>query len=171
MSMPKPGRVPNIRLERQLKVPPVPAFSSLKEILSAIAAQDRAWRGFALHVSLGDLRLPDVGYVAVPIALHAGESHAETRSVDFEITAAEHASSFPEFRGAAGIDATGPTGSIFWLAGTYDVPLQIVGKLFDKTIASGIAERALHNLADDFSVAIVAHVDKSEAEYVRYRMY
>jgi hypothetical protein len=163
--------VPEIRLQRILKVPPVPAFSALRAIVAGIAAQEGAWRGFALHVSLADMHLPDVGYVAVPIALVAGKTHAETRSIDEEFNAAAHAESFPRFSGAAGIDATGPTGSILWLAGDYDVPLQIVGKLFDLTIASGVAQRVLENLADDLGVAVVASVEKREADYVRYRLH
>lgn len=160
-----------IRLARPLKIPPVPAFTALKEILAAIAAQDRPWSGFALHVSLSDLHLPDVGYVAIPVALSIGKTHAETRAVDLQFTSANNAASFPRFEGAAGIDTTGPTGSILWLAGDYDVPLSLVGRLFDKTVASGIAERALENLIDDLAVALVASVEKREAEYARYRLY
>lgn len=163
--------MPEIRLQRSLRVPPVPAFASLKEVLAEIAAQEGAWRGFALHVSLGDLRLPDVGYVAVPIALETGETHAETRSIDMEFTAASHAASFPRFKGAAGIDTTGPSESILWLGGDYGVPLHVFGELFDRTIASGIAERTLDNLIDDLAVAIVANVEKREADYARYRMH
>lgn len=144
---------------------------ALKEILAGIAAQQGAWSGFALHVSLGDVHLPDVGYVAIPVALTTGETHPETRSVDLQFTSAGNAASFPRFNGSTGIDTTGPTGSILWLAGDYDVPLNLVGKLFDKTLASGIAERALENLVDDLAVALVASVEKREAEYVRYRLY
>src|SRR5689334_14673711 len=109
--MPKAPRVSTIRLQRPLKVPPVPAFMALKEILSGIAGQDGAWSGFSLHVSLGDVHLPDVGYIAIPIALTTGEAHVDTRSVDLQLTSASNAASFPRFTGAAGIDTTGPTGS------------------------------------------------------------
>ena len=120
---------------------------------------------------IGDVHLPDVGYVAIPIALTVGETHADTRSIDLQFTSANNAASFPRFTGAAGIDTTGPTGSILWLAGDYDVPLHVAGRLFDKTLASGVAERALGNLADDWAVALIANVEKREAEYVRYRMF
>lgn len=160
-----------IRLQRPLKIPPVPAFTALREILSAIASEQGAWHGFALHVSLGDLHLPDVGYVAVPIALTTGETHAETQSVDVRFTSLSNAAAFPVFVGAAGLDATGPTGSILWVGGDYDVPLQVIGKLIDKTIASGVADRALENFIDDLAVAVVANVEKREAEYARYRLY
>lgn len=149
----------------------MPAFTALKEILSGIASQDGAWSGFPLHVSLGDLHLPDVGYVAIPVTLTTGELHAETRSVDLQFTSASNAASFPHFSGTAGIDTTGPTGSIFWLAGDYEVPLNIIGRLFDKTVASGVAQRALENLVDDLAVALVANVEKREAQYARYRLY
>lgn len=164
-------RVSEIRLQRPLKLPPVPAFTALKEILSCIAGQEGAWRDFTLHVSLGDLHLPDVGYVAVPIALEVGTTDVEQRSVDVRFHSISHAESFPRFSGAAGIDATGPTGSILWVAGDYDVPLNLVGKIFDRTVASGVAERALENFIDDLTVAVVANVDKREAEYARYRLY
>ena len=169
--MPNAPRVSDIRLQRPLKVPPVPAYAALKEILSAIASEVGAWHGFALHVSLGDLHVPDLGYVSIPIALTVGESHAETHSVDVRFTSLSNAAAFPRFSGAAGIDTTGPTGSILWIDGDYDVPLSVVGKLLDKTIASGVAQRALENLIDDLAVAVVANVEKREAEYVRYRLY
>jgi len=163
--------VSEIRLQRPLKLPPVPAFTALKEILSCIAGHDGGWRDFTLHVSLGDLHLPDVGYVAVPIALDAGKTDVEQRSVEVRFQSINHAESFPRFTGAAGIDATGPSGSILWIAGDYDVPLNLVGKLLDRTIASGVAERALENFIGDLTVAIVANVEKREAEYARYRLY
>lgn len=122
-------------------------------------------------MSLGDLHLPDVGYVAVPITLRAGAAHGETRSIDVEIAAANGAGSFPRFSGSAGIEATGPTGSALWLGGEYDVPLQFLGRLFDKTLASGVARTTLENLVDDLAVAVVAGVEKREAEYARYHMY
>lgn len=169
--MPKRARVSDIRLQRQLKVPPVPAYTALREILSAIASQQGAWSGFALHVSLGDLHLPDLGYVAVPIALTTGEPHPEVNSVDLRFTSMSDAAAFPVFSGAAGLEATGPTGSILWIEGDYAVPLSVVGKLIDKTIASGVAERTLENFIDDLAAAVVANVEKREAEYVRYRLH
>jgi len=162
--------VSEIRLQRVLKVPQVPAFTALKEILSAIASEQGAWQGFALHVSLGDLHLPDLGYIAIPIALTIGESFAETHSLDVRFTSMSNASAFPVFAGSAGLDATGPTGSILWISGDYDVPLSVIGKLFDKTVASGVAEAALENLINDLAVAVVASVEKREAEYARYRL-
>jgi hypothetical protein len=163
--------VSDVRLQRNLKVPPVPAREALDSVLSSIAAQQGAWRGFALHVALGDLHLPDVGYLAVPIRFTAGSRDPETNAIPIAFEAIEHTSSFPHFTGSAGIDATGPTGSILFLAGGYDVPMQIFGKLIDRTIASGVAQRTLENLTDDLAAAVHAAVDKREAEYVRYRLY
>lgn len=163
--------VPDIRLQRPLKVPPVPAFAALKEILTDISSEVGAWRGFALHVALGDLHLPDLGYVSVPIALTIGETHPETNSVDIRFTSMSIAAAFPVFAGAAGIDATGPTGSTLWISGDYAVPLQVLGKLLDKTLGAGVAQRTLENLIEDLAVAVVANVEKREAEYARYRLH
>ena len=159
------------RFQRNLKVPSVPAFTALTEIVEAIAEARGTWRGFALHVDLSDLRLPDVGYLAIPIRLTAGKPRSTTRSIDVWFTAAKQPAAFPKFSGAAGIEATGPTGTSLWLAGDYDVPMSLFGKLFDRTIAAGVATRTLENLVDDLAQAIVASVEKREAEYVRYRLY
>jgi hypothetical protein len=159
------------RLERNLKVPPVPAFTALVEILDGIAQGRGPWEGFCLHVDLGDLRLPDVGYLAVPIHLTAGKPQAVNRAVDVHFRAEKHPANFPTFAGSIGIDATGPSGAILWLAGGYDVPLSLFGKLLDRTIAAGVANRTLENFVDDLAEAIVANVDKREAEFIRYRLY
>jgi hypothetical protein len=159
------------RFERNLKVPPVPAFAALAEVVASIEAGAGVWRGFALHVALGDLHLPDLGYVAIPIRLTASKPDQTTRSIALRFSAAEQPAAFPTFTGATGIEATGPAGTVFWLAGEYDVPMSLFGKLFDRTIASGVAQRTLENLVDDLSQAIVAHVEKREADYIRYRLY
>jgi hypothetical protein len=162
----------DVRLQRSMRVPPVPAFEALHEVLQGIAAQEGPWRGFALHVSLGDLHLPDVGYVSVPIALTVGKLSPETpHALEITFKARRHEQSFPTFRGSAGVDATGPSASILWLAGSYDVPFQLFGKLFDATLAAGMAERTLENLIDDLADASTARTDQREAEFVRYRFY
>jgi hypothetical protein len=117
--------VSDVRLQRNLKVPPVPAYRALQEILRGIAGQEGVWRGFGLHVALGDLHLPDVGDAVIPIRLTVGETEAVAHSVEVTFTAANNPSSFPSFSGAFGIDATGPSGSILWLGGGYDVPLHV----------------------------------------------
>ena len=160
-----------IRLQRELKVPPIEAFLALGEILSEIAAQRGAWRGFALHVGLGELHLSDVGYVAIPVSLTVGKPRSDAHAIDVSFRAVKHPESFPTFTGSVGIEATGPTGANLWLGGGYDVPLQLFGRFFDATIASGVARRTLENLIDDLAQAVVANVDKREYEYVRYQLY
>ncbi len=161
----------DVRLQHHLNVPPVPAFGAVHEILRAIEAQDGNWRGFALHISLGDLHLADFGYVAVPIALTLGKSHVDSRTVDVRFRALRHPESFPTFNGSMGVDATGPTGAILWLGGGYDVPLHLFGKFLDAAITAGAARRTLENFVADVAAACVALVEKREAEYVRYRMF
>jgi hypothetical protein len=159
------------RFSRNLKVPPVPAFAALADVMARIAEGGGAWQGFALHIDLADLGLPDVGYVAIPIRVTAGKPQNVTRSLDLAFTAAKHPAAFPKFSGAVGIEATGPTGTIFWLGGDYDVPMSLFGKLFDRTVAAGVASRTLENLVDDLAQAVVASVEKREADYMRYRLY
>jgi len=163
--------VTDVRLQRNLKIPPVPAFRALQEILHAIAAQERNWRGFALHLSLGDLRLADFGYVAVPIALQVGKQHADENVLDVTFRASHHPGSFPTFNGTMGVDTQGPSDAILWLGGGYDVPLSLFGKFLDASLASGAAQKTLENFIDDIAAACTALVQKREAEYVRFRMF
>ena len=161
----------DVRIQRPLSVPPVPAFGTLQEVLDGIASQKGSWCDFTLHVSLGDLHLPDVGYVAVPIALSAGHPMDGRHALELTFTSSKNPTSFPTFRGTAGIDSTGPSGSILWLGGAYDVPMSLFGRLFDATVAAGVAARTLENLADDLAAAVVAIVEKREEEYLRYSLY
>ncbi len=165
------GRVSDVRLQRNLKIPAVAAYDALREILRAIAAQEGHWRGFALHVSLGDLHLADFGYVAVPVCVVVGKEHVDTRVLDLTFTAANQPSSFPTFNGSIGIDAMGTSGSILWLGGGYDVPLAVFGKMLDSTLAAGVAKRTLKNFVDDMAEACTALVERREVEYVRFRMF
>ncbi|MEO6835656.1 MAG: hypothetical protein ABI231_07110 [Candidatus Tumulicola sp.] len=161
----------DVRLQRNLKIPAVPAYEAVREILRAIAAQEGNWRGFALHISLGDLHLADFGYVAVPVCIVVGKEHEGAQAFDLTFTAANQPSSFPTFNGSIGIDTMGTSGSILWLGGGYDVPLHVFGKLLDATLAAGVAKRTLKNFIDDIAAACTALVEKHEAEYVRYRMF
>ncbi len=161
----------DVRIERQLGAPPALAFTALGEILRDIAAQQGGWEGFALHVDLGDAGLPDVGYVAIPIALDVLPLQPGLQQVNVAIRAARHPESFPTFSGAFGIDATGPTGAMLWSAGNYEVPLQVTGRLIDATVLRGIARKALDNLLDDVAVACRARIEKREAAYARYRLF
>jgi hypothetical protein len=163
--------VSDVRVQRNLPIPSVPAFRALSEILPAIAAQEGNWRGFALHLALGDLRLADFGYVSVPIDLTLGQTHAEAQSVDLKFRASNHPGSFPTFTGIIGVDAMGPSGAILWLGGGYDVPLNLFGKFLDASLASGAAGKTLENFVEDIAAACTALVEKREAEYVRFRMF
>ena len=161
----------DVRLQRNLKIPAVPTYQALREILRAIEAQEGNWRGFALHVSLGDLHLADIGYVAVPVRLKVGKQHEDAQAVDITFNAANQSGSFPTFNGSMGVDGMGTSGSILWLGGGYDVPLRFLGKFFDATVAAGVARRTLENFVDDVAAACAALVEKREADYVRYRMF
>ncbi|MGA8535459.1 MAG: hypothetical protein WB615_15225 [Candidatus Tumulicola sp.] len=161
----------DVRLQRNLKIPPVPAFDALEEILRGIAGQKGSWQGFALHVSLGDLHLADLGYVAIPIHLTLGERHSDDHAVEVTFRAAHSASAFPTFHGSMGVDAMGTSGAILWLGGAYDVPLKLFGKLLDASLGAGVASRTLENFIDDVAAACVALIEKREADYVRYRLF
>jgi hypothetical protein len=161
----------NVRFSRSLKLPPVLAREALSDILHAIAAGENAWRGFALHVELAAARLPDVGFVAIPIRLKVDPAQPGINQLRIEIEAAQHPASFPNFGGSIGIDAVGTTSSdsMLWFAGTYELPMGFLGALVDTTLASGIADRCLENFVDDVTRACQARVNKSEAEFARYR--
>lgn len=163
--------MPDVRLQRNLKIPGPPAYQALREILRAIEAQEGSWRGFALHVSLGELHVADVGYVAVPIRIVVGNEHEGGQAVDLTFSAASQPESFPTFKGAIGVDAMGTSGAILWLGGGYDVPFNALGKFLDATLAAGVAKRTLENFIDDIAAACTALIEKREAEYVRYRMF
>jgi len=163
--------VAEVRIEHQLNAPPALAFGALGELLHEIQGQVGAWEGFALHVDLGDAGLPDVGYVAIPIALEIQPGEPGVQQIPVTIRAARHPESFPVFSGALGIDATGPAGSSLWIAGSYDVPMLGAGRIVDATLLRGIAHKALRNLVEDVAVACRARIDKREAAYVRYRLF
>lgn len=161
----------DVRLQRNLKIPAVQAYQALRDVLRAIEAQEGSWRGFALHVSLGDLHLADFGYVAVPVRVVVGREHDGAQAADLTFHAANQSASFPTFNGSIGVDPMGTSGSILWLGGGYDVPLHIFGRFLDATLAAGVAKRTLENFIDDLAAASTALVEKREAEYVRYRMF
>ncbi len=163
--------MPEVRLERTLRVPPDPTCAALGDVLRAIAHQEGPWRGFALHVSLGDLRLPDVGYVAVPIKLKVRKREREERAFDITFNAAGQSAAFPTFNGTMGVNPAGVGESILYLAGGYDLPMQLLGKFLDAAFTPGVANRSLENFIDEIGTACTARVDAREAEYSRYRFY
>jgi hypothetical protein len=164
--------VPEIRLERKLSVPADNAAQALGDVLKAIAEQQGPWRGFALHVSFGDLHLPDVGYVAVPISLTVEKDAGEARAFDIAFTSANLPAAFPGFRGRTSVADSGTIGeSSLHLEGTYELPLQVFGRLVGAAFTPGVAERSLENFLGEIGAACEALVNKREAEFARYRFY
>jgi hypothetical protein len=164
--------VPDVRLQRGLRVPADSAADALGVVLKAIADQDGPWRGFALHVSLGDLRLPDVGYVAIPIRLTAQKSSGEPRTFDVTFTSANLPSAFPGFNGRMGVDPSTTIGeSTLYLRGAYELPMQLFGRLLDAAFTPGVAEKSLENFLEEMAMACEARVNEREAEFARYRYY
>ncbi len=164
--------MPKINLERALAEPAVPAREAALHILKEIAADANAWQGFALHLNLGALALPDVGYIAIPIRLElAGEETEPRHQIAFTIHARASAEVFPVFHGALGVDSSGPSSSQVWLAGEYELPLSGLGAFFDKTVARNAAAKTLENFLTDLVEAIAARVEKRELAQARYRLF
>lgn len=164
--------MPEVRLERTLRVPADSAAEALGGALKAIADQQGMWRGFALHITLGDFRLPDVGYVAVPIRLAVAKNTQEARAFDIEFTSANLPSAFPAFKGTMGCKAASGLGECtLYLRGEYELPLQFLGKLLDATLTPRVAEKSLENLIDEIGAACEARVNEHEAEFARYHFY
>ena len=163
--------MPDVRIERSLKVPADPAAEALGETLQAIARQEGMWRGFALHVGLGDLHLPDVGYVAVPIDLTVEKNSREERTFDIAFTSASLPGAFPGFKGKVGAEPGSLGECTLVLRGTYELPMQFLGRLLDATLTPRVAERSLENFADELGAASEARVNQREAEFARYRFY
>lgn len=163
--------MPETELERELRVPPGPASEALEEVLRGIAAQEGAWRGFALHVGLADLHLPDVGYVAIPVRLTAHKHATQPDWFEVSFNAASSPAAFPTFKGTICVKADGASESILHLDGSYDVPLNLVGRLLDATLIAGVATRTLENFIDDVAAACTARVNQREEEFVRYHFY
>lgn len=160
-----------VRLTRGLRVPADSASEVLGELLQAIAKQEGPWRGFALHVSFGDLHLPDVGYVAVPIRLTVEKNAKEPRTFDITFNSANLPAAFPGFTGTMSV-APGEIGQCeLHLSGGYELPMQFFGKLFDGALMPGVAALSLENFIDEIAAACQARVDQREAEFVRYHFY
>ena len=164
--------MPGVRLQQTLHVPADPAADALGRLLKSIADQEGPWRGFALHVSLGDLRLPDVGYVAIPIRLTAEKNPGEARVFDIAFTSENLPAAFPGFKGRVGTEPTETIGECtLHLRGTYELPMQIFGRLLDAAFTPGIAEKSLENFLEEIATACEARVNEREAEFARYRYY
>ena len=164
--------MPEIRLERRLKVPAEPAAQALGELLKAIARQEGPWHGFALHIGLGDLRLPDVGYVAVPITLTASKRSEDRLAFDVSFVSANLPSAFPGFNGTMGLEEAAAIGeATLYLHGEYELPMQFFGRLLDAALLPHVARRSLENFIEEIGTACEARVNQREADFVRYRFY
>ncbi len=161
--------MPAGRLSRGWRSPADFASPARGELLQAIAKQEGPWRGFALRVRFGDLHLPDVGYVAVPIHLTAEKSAKEPRSYDVAFNAANLPAAFPGFSGRMSIEPGEIGQSELRLSGSYELPLQFFGKLLDAALMPNVAALSLENFIDEIAAACQARVDQCEADFVRYR--
>ncbi len=164
--------MPKVDLERPLNEPAVPAREAASHILRSIAANENEWRGFALHLNLGALGFPEVGYIAIPIRLEiAGEESEPRHQMTFAIHARRSAEVFPVFHGTLGVDSSGPSSSQVWLAGEYELPFGSLGAFFDEAVARKAAAKTLENLLTDLAEAIAARVEKRELALTRYRLF
>lgn len=164
--------MPKVELQRQLSVPAVPGREAASAILHDIEDGAREWQDFALHLNLGALGMPDVGYVAVPVRIKIAREESEPRHlVAFTLRARKSPEAFPVFDGALGIDSSGPSSSEIWLGGNYELPMHGLGAFFDKVFAGSAAEKTLENMLVDLSEAIRARVEKRELAQARYRMF
>lgn len=164
--------MPKIDLERPLAEPAVPAREAASHILKDIAADANMWQGFALHLNLGALGLPDVGYIAIPVRLEiAGEETEPRHQITFTIHARRSAEVFPVFHGALGVDSSGPSSSQVWLGGEYELPMSGLGAFFDKAVARNAAAKTLENLLTDLVEAIAARIERRELAQARYRLF
>jgi len=164
--------MPKVNLQKPLAVPAVPARAAASEILHKIAAGDHKSAGFAPHVSLGTVGLPDVGYIVIPIRLAiSGEELEPRHQIRFTMRARHGPEGFPVFDGALGVDSSGPSSSEVWLGGTYEVPMHAFGAFFDKLVARNVAEKSLDNLLGDLAEAIAARVERREISLARDRLF
>lgn len=163
--------MPDVQLDRKLMIPADAAAEALGDLLGAIAAQKGPWRGFALHVSLGDLHLPDVGYVAIPIRLTVEKDPSRERSFRMGFTSASLPAAFPEFKGTISVEPGSIGESSLHLDGSYELPMQLVGRLVDIAFTPGVARRSLENFIGEVAEACEARVNEREAEFARYHFY
>jgi len=155
-------------VERHVAVPYGTSLRALGEILTGIATGAKPWAGFYFHVDLEDIGLPNVGYVAIPIALTLGTQVPGINQYPVTIRAASHPQAFPTLKGAIGTDMAGNE-TVLWVGGTYDVPLGLFGAIVDASLARGVAQRCLENFADDLAKALHARVEAHEADYARFQ--
>lgn len=155
--------MPHVEVQQSVSLPVVTVWTALREVLN----EDK----FVLRVDLGDIRLPDVGYVAVPVHVELGSERIETpRSLPLVIQALKSADAFPTFDGAIALESNGPSSSTMSLGGTYEPPMRRVGAFLDTTILSHLAERALGNFLRDIAQTVQKRGEQAEIQAVRHRI-
>lgn len=163
--------MPKVELQRALSVPAVPARAAASFIMHAISDRREGWEDFALYLDFGSLGLPDVGYVAIPVSIEGVKETLEPRhEIAYTMHSRRSPQAFPVFTGAIGIDASGPSSAQMWLGGSYELPMQSLGGLVDKTFAHGAAEKTLKNMLHELADAVEAHVQQRERAQMRYRL-
>lgn len=163
--------MPEVNVQRALRLPPAPAFTAVREILEDIASGAGPWHDFALHIDLRDMGLPDLGYIAVPVRLETAPAREGTpTAVPVSVHAKRNPEAFPVFEGSVGAEGTGPSSSTLWLAGTYTAPMHELGTLLDATLVASVARRALQNFVDDLGEAAERKGERTEIERARYRI-
>jgi len=163
--------MPSVDIQRQLSVPETQAREAAAAILSEIAASKDPWTDFALHLDLRDLGLPDVGYVAIPIALSGPRAAAAPAfRLDFSLKAKHGADAFPTLDGTLHVEPAKPSASILRLRGSYELPMRNLGSILDAVLGRGAAQKTLENFVDDLANGIVARVERREIAGARYRM-
>jgi hypothetical protein len=163
--------MPKVDLQRPLTVPTVPARSAASSIMHEIAEEKGEWADFSLYIKLAAIGLPDVGYVAIPVKIDTLSETTEPRhAITFRLRARRSPDAFPTFEGSLGIDGTGPSNSLLWMAGEYAVPLGGFGAVFNTTVAHGTAEQSLWNMLVELGDAIQARVERREMDVARYRL-
>jgi hypothetical protein len=163
--------MPNVDLQRPLSVPAVPARESIASILHQISARVEGWDDFSLFVNFGTLGLPDVGYVLIPVSIEDIEEVTEPRhEIRFKLHARRLPEAFPRLEAALGIDSTGPSASLMWLAGSYTMPLSVVGAAVDRLFSSAAATKSLENMLEELAEATTAYVERRERTRANYRL-
>lgn len=163
--------MPKIDLQRPLSVPAVPARSAISSIMHEIAESKGEWSDFSLYVALATLGLPDVGYIAIPVAIELTSETLEPRhEIGFTLHARRSPDLFPKFKGGVGIDSTGPSNALVWLGGEYEVPMSGFGNVLNQHLARGTADQSLRNMLNELADAIQARVERREMDRARYRL-
>lgn len=163
----------HVKLERFVDLPGELLEEALEAILAEIAKREGPWRDFALYLNLRDVRLPDIGYIAIPVRVVCQPEVVEAsaqRQLRLHIEATRESQAFPVFSGVCAASAIGPSRANVWLDGDYDVPLGILGAAINASLVAGAAKKTLENFLDGIVTACRARIDKQEKDLMRYQL-